>query len=263
MSESQSNTSSIGSAPTVLITYVYFETPLSKINLQFFINNGVFKTTNAHYHFIIKGNDCSVHIPQQPNISVYNTVNKGYDFAAYTYSIEHTKKPYDYYVFLNDTVRGPFVPRYVPKSCWYSLFTQLINENTKLVGASINRQEYNNTPKHVQSMCFATDFKGIQLLQNKHIFDIERNIEVFDTFGKVEYIMQFEVGMSKVFLEAGYSIDSLMQVENNPIELQHGDVHYKHKYFGITLNPLEIMFIKVNRIDDSVVLNYTTWNSEK
>ena len=123
-----SSISSIGSSDrTVLITYAYFETPLSKKNLQFFINNGVFKSSTAHYHFIIKGTACSVHIPQQANISVFNMVNKGYDFAAYAYSIEQAKMQYSCYMFLNDTVLGPFVPRYVPKSCWYSLFTNLIN----------------------------------------------------------------------------------------------------------------------------------------
>lgn len=248
---------------SILITYVYFETPLSKVNLQFFIKNGVFDTSTVHYNFIIKGSNCSIDIPQQDNIKIHYTENKGYDFAAYTYSVEHphtNNKEYDYYIFLNDTVRGPFVPRYVPKSYWFHCFIQLLNEKTKLVGVTINRQEYNKTPKHVQSMCFATDLKGVKMLQEKQIFDIKRNIDVFEKYGKCEFIIQFEIGMSKMFLEEGYSIDSLLQVENISGEPLHKDVHLPHTYYGMTLNPLEIMFIKINRINDLTVQHYTKWN---
>lgn len=245
----------------ILITYAYFETEMAKKNLNFFIHNGVFDVSNVYYNFIIKSINCSINIPQQDNIKVHYTENKGYDFAAYSYSVKHTNnKEYDYYIFLNDTVRGPFVPRYIPKSHWFHCFIQFLNEKTKLVGATINRKEYNNTPKHVQSMCFATDLKGIKMLQEKQIFDIKRNIEVFEKHGKYEYIIQFEIGMSKMFLNEGYSIDSLLQVENSSSEPQHGDIHFPNLYYGITPNPLEIMFIKTNRINDLTVCNYTQWN---
>ena len=78
--------------------------------------------------------------------------------------------------------------------------------------------------------------------------------------GKWEYISPFEVGMSRVIMEAGYAMDSLMQVENNGHKLPHGDIHYEAKYFSMTPNPLEIMFIKTNRINDIYVQNYTKWN---
>lgn len=245
---------------TILITYVYFESQLSKINLHFFIENGVFESKTVHYNFIIKSRECSIDIPNYDNIKVYYIENKGYDFIGYSYSVEHPHnnvKEYDYYIFLNDTVRGPFLPRYISKSCWVYCFIQLINEKTKLVGISINRYVSDKISKHVQSMGFATDLKGIRLLQDKQIFNIKKNREIYNKF---EFIIKFEVGMSKVFLEAGYLIDSFMQVENMDGELKHGDIHHPNKYYGITLNPIEIMFIKVNRINNLIVQNYTKWN---
>lgn len=53
--------------------------------------------------------------------------NEGYDFGGYSYSIQmNNKNTFDYYIFLNDTVIGPFVPRFNSKITWYENFISLI-----------------------------------------------------------------------------------------------------------------------------------------
>tara|TARA_B110000208_G_C11653298_1_gene388820 strand:+ start:131 stop:970 length:840 start_codon:yes stop_codon:yes gene_type:complete len=245
----------------ILITYVYFENKRSLKNLKFFISNGVFCNKVAHYNFIIKGEKCSAKIPSYDNITVYKVNNEGYDFAGYSYSINTINKDiFDYFIFLNDSVIGPFIPRYISKEEWYIHFVNLISDKTKLVGATINKKSYNGIPKHVQSMAFATDNIGLQLLIDNNIFNLERNIQVFNKLGKDSFIIEFEVGMSGIIMDNGYKIESFMQTENNNFEIGHGDIHYNNKYFGSTLNPIEIMFLKNNRISSKILKNYITWN---
>ena len=42
--------------------------------------------------------------------------NIGHDFGSWKDGLESIKKTFDYYIFMNDTVRGPFFPRYIPKN---------------------------------------------------------------------------------------------------------------------------------------------------
>ena len=79
--------------------------------------------------------------------------------------------------------------------------------------------------------------------------------------GKEKYIQIFEVGMSDVIIKNGYKIASFMQCDNYYKNIEYNDIHYRQKYFGITINPVEIMFIKNNRINDLVTRRYTFWNS--
>tara|TARA_B100000427_G_scaffold299725_1_gene281614 strand:- start:1235 stop:2122 length:888 start_codon:yes stop_codon:yes gene_type:complete len=247
-----------------LITYVFFENKETIKNLNFFIKNGVFNNNNVQYNFIIKGNKCSVKFPDYKNIKVYKMKNEGYDFGGYSYSIQMiNKNTFDYYIFLNDTVIGPFVPRFNSKNMWYENFISLISDKVKLVGPTINRKQYNNIPEHVQSMAFGTDNIGLELLIKNNIFNLENNIKIYETKGKAEFIMNFEIGMSGVILKNGYEISSFMQSDNYYKNLEHGDIHFTNKYFDITLNPVEIMFIKNNRINDLVTKRYISWNSLK
>lgn len=250
----------------ILVTYVYYENEDSLKNLNFFIKNGIYNNNNVQYNFILKGNNCSVTFPDYANIKVYKTKNEGYDFAGYTYSIQMiNKNNFDYYIFLNDSVIGPFVPRYISKNLWYENFISLISDKVKLVGPTINRIKTKLYSEHVQSMAFATDNIGLDLIIKNNIFNIEESINIYNKpqKDKTIFIQTFEIGMSKVIIENGYEISSFMQCENNNKTLEHCDVHYKKEYFGITLNPVEIMFIKNSkrRINDLVTNRYTCWNS--
>ena len=59
------------------------------------------------YYFVING-DYSIIFPNKPNIKIYTRENKGYDFGAYSY-IVHKLKRYDYYFFMNTSVKGPYL----------------------------------------------------------------------------------------------------------------------------------------------------------
>jgi hypothetical protein len=67
------------------------------------------------------------------NLLVLEKENECMDFGAWRYALDHIAwrgRGYRYFVFLNTSVRGPFVPLYVPRAMhWTTLFTQLISES--------------------------------------------------------------------------------------------------------------------------------------
>jgi hypothetical protein len=108
--------------------------------------------------------------PEWRNLVVLRKENDCFDFGGWRYALDHIpwrEKAYRYFVFLNSSLRGPFVPLYVPPSIhWTTLFTQLLkhdgdgftstnNGPIKLVGLTITC--YANRT-HVQSMFWATDY---------------------------------------------------------------------------------------------------------
>ena len=240
-----------------LVLFTYYETNASKLNLYFFLKNGVFRSNMITYIFIIKGNKLSVKIPKFNNVIVQKTLNEGYDFGGWSDGLKLVNlNNYDRFIFLNDTVRGPFLPTYLNKKDWVRHFTAFINNKVKLVGSTINRNKiYYRKIKndHIQSMSFATDKIGLDLLIKNNIFNKKLCIDKMKE-SKWNYISEFEIRMSEIILSNGYNIKSLQfcEIKVDPQHLLF--------YNWTTINPLEIMFIKTNRINNKIVQNYSIWN---
>ena len=240
-----------------LVLFTYYETNESKLNLYFFLKNGVFRSNMITYIFIIKGNKLSVKIPKFNNVIIQKTLNEGYDFGGWSEGLKLVNlNNYDRFIFLNDTVRGPFLPTYLNKKDWVKHFTVFIDNKVKLVGSTINRNKiYFRKIKndHIQSMSFATDKIGLDLLIKNNIFNKKLCIDKIKE-SKWNYISEFEIRMSEIILSNGYNIKSL-QFREIRVDPQH-----LLFYNWTTINPLEIMFIKTNRINNKIVQNYTDWN---
>jgi len=253
------------------VFFSYFETKDSKKNLEFFIRNGVCVNDDILYVFLINNRKCSVKIPSQKNIKIIHRDNIGHDFGSWKHGLESIEGDFDYYIFINDTVRGPFLPRYIPKDIsWYSMFCNLISEKVKLSGLTINyfpwgnhsnikkcsKNDYNNGKyKHVQSMMFCTDKVGLGILR-KSIFNLK--VEEYDNIynkNRQNFIIKFEIGMSVEIIKSGYDIAALYFCDIK--KHKKGDIWWNGKYFGTTINPLETMFIKKNRVDSQIINLYT------
>ena len=124
----------------VLITFVHnkrggpFVDYLEE-NLKFFFEHGILDNDNYCYNFVLNGHESLIEIPESNNISVIKRDNIGYDFAGYRASLDSVElDDYDYFIFLNDTVRGPFVPNYIPNNItWVDMFLGGIDDKVKLV----------------------------------------------------------------------------------------------------------------------------------
>ena len=246
-----------------LISYVHFDREEDGIaeNVQFFIKHGVIEDDQTSFAFVINGGELSVELPTTYNSRVIYRPNTGYDFAAYNASLSSINlEEYDYFIFMNDTVRGPFLPRYIPSSfTWVDLFIDKIGERVKLVGPTICYQSpLPFVPQaHIQSMCFGTDREGVKILLEAGVFEAGEESGSLTGSDKDRYIMDHEVKASQCIMDAGYELQPFQL--SYPTQVGHGDIHTNHRYGGATPNPCEIMFIKTNRITNRVVDNYTRW----
>ena len=245
--------------PNFCVFYSYFETKKSQKNLKFFIKNGINLNNDIFYVFLINNHKYSVKIPNQKNIKIICRDNIGHDFGSWKHGLESIKKTFDYYIFMNDTVCGPFLPRYIPKNIsWYQMFCNLISKKVKLSGLTINYFPWGNKDKnlkHVQSMMFCTDKIGLEILK-KNIFNLTTNeYENIYKKNRKNFIIRFEIGISQQIIKNGFNIAALYVCDRK--KHKTGDIWYNNSYFGTTINALETMFIKKNRIDSELIKFYT------
>ena len=240
---------------TYCVHYSYFETDKSMKNLNFFLQNGIVKNDNVFYVFIINNDNYQIRIPHQENIKVITRENIGHDFGSWKHDLESLKETFDYYVFMNDTVCGPFLPRYIPKTIpWYQMFCHLLSDVVKLSGLTINYFPWGrsgNNLEHVQSMMFCTDKIGLDILK-KEIFhySFKQYEDIYNTNRK-NFIIQFEIGLSKCIIKNGYEIGALYFADIK--KHKTGDIWYNNKYFNTTINAFETMFLKTNRVNSPLI----------
>lgn len=244
------------------VVYNYYEKDDTyKDNFYYFLNNGILDEID--YYIIVNGN-CSLKIPNEDNIFTYYRENKGYDFGAFSYIVNNKLTTmYDYYFFLNTSVRGPYLKNKNKK--WYDYFIPLFNENVHLVGTSINvctnenfclhdKKYKKKINPHVQSMFFCIDQKYFLELKKEDFFnEVEINEMNF-----TDIIRNKEVKLSQIAIEKGYNINCIlskyknkdyvnMRNDINPTSID-GDPYFKNSYFSETIDPYEVIFYKTNRI---------------
>jgi lipopolysaccharide biosynthesis protein len=241
-----------------LIIYSYYNKDFfSKKNVDFFLKNGYIDNPNYHFLMVINGEESDIEITEKYNLKIYNRNNEGFDFGGWGYGLSKIKYyDYDNFIFLNSTCIGPFIPRYISdKITWIDLFTSKLDSEYKLCGPTINYLSTNkisDTP-HIQSFAFSTDLIGLTLLINNNIFNPKKNIE------RKELILKHEIGLSKTITDNFYKLFAfqLSETKNNGInEKHHDDIHYVGKYYNDTINPIEVMFVKSNRINNKTLSNY-------
>lgn len=244
--------------------YAYYEKNMDyKNNFQYFLNNAILD--NVDYYIIINGKS-SIFIPSKKNIKIYYRENKGYDFGAYSYAIDRLNKKYDYYFFLNTSVKGPYLKKNIP---WTTFFLNLFQKDVKVVGTSINIYSanslgekynlydfYNKNPPypHVQSMFFCIDYEYFEYLKNNNFFN---EYEINNAPDMDYIIVKKEIGLSQNALEKGWNINCILSKYKNLDYRKitkdinnssfHGDPYYSKSYFGKDIDKYEVIFYKNNR----------------
>lgn len=245
----------------ICMIYNYYEKDdLYKSNFTYFLENGILD--DVDYYIVINGKS-SVNIPKKSNIFIFNRENKGFDFGAYSYIIQkgfHHK--YDYYFFMNSSVKGPYT-----KEKWYIPFLSLFNEDTPLVGTSINIFDNKTTSAnidlyklygekpytHIQSMFFGMKHNYLQLLISMDFF----NESKINKYNMGEVIVYKEIGLSQIALRNNYNINCILPKYRNKdyrtiksnfnTSASNGDPYYQNAYFGGTIQPTDVIFFKNNR----------------
>ena len=248
--------------PKCVCIYAYYEKDEKyKENLRFFLKNGILD--NVDYYIVINGS-CSVPIPERSNLIVINRENEGYDFGAWNYCVNNfINKKYDYYIFINTSVRGPYLNE--NDTNWVKEFLKLFNtKDVKLVGTTINifsnaggyfnRNTLRNITNHdgpythVQSMFFILNDESFNYLKNKDFF--KKNFYNFK-----DLIINKEIGMSQLILNNNWNINCILPKYRNydyrivKQNFNHGgeDPCHRGSYFGKTIDAYEVIFFKNNR----------------
>jgi hypothetical protein len=246
--------------------YAYYEkNDEYKENLDYFLTKGGIQD-GIDYYIVING-ECTVDIPDKSNIKVIYRENKGFDFGGWQHAIKkYIKKQYDYYIFLNSSVRGPY-PENKP---WLEYFLPLFtsSKDVKLVGTTINIfdsefwvdmkpiYEKDGPYSHVQSMFFILNREGFDYLLEQKFFDDEELLVEKNNMNHM--ILYKEVMMSQIIIKNGWNINCILpkyrnldyrEVKTN-INPSGCDPYYRGAYFGGTIQPEEVVFYKSYRLHD-------------
>jgi hypothetical protein len=243
--------------------YNYYEKDYKyKQNCLYFLKHGL--NSYSDFLFVVNGKS-TITFPDLTNIRVIYRNNIGYDFMAFSHGLNNINiNYYDYFLFINTSVRGPFVKNI---DNWQNIFTSMINRDTKLIGTTINifcgkkncHWSYENKLNelgiekpytHIQSMMFAMDKECLLYLKDR-IF-IEEPL-----YGFTDTIIYKEIMMSQFVLKNNWNINCTAPLYKNydyrtlKIDMNYssncGDSCYHGGYFGKSLQPYEVVFIKTNR----------------
>ena len=218
-----------------LVVYVFHE---HTENVRFFLAHGIQPYPETDWVVVINHPTLSVKVP--PYVRVINRENKGWDFGGWSCVLSNLSKPYDYYILLNSSVRGPFLPRWCTQP-WTTIFTGMLNDEVKLAGTLIGL--YFDQP-HVESMLLAFDKVGLKIGIDEGIFDGA----VYPY--KSDIVIRKEIAFSTHVIRRGYNIDclagalggldyrALLHPVPNMVPYLQGS------YCGVNVLPEEIVFIK-------------------
>ncbi|KAF5588585.1 asparagine synthetase [Fusarium subglutinans] len=232
----------------------------------------------ADFIFIFNGEtDADSLIPDAPNIRIVHRNNTCFDLGAHGEVLREDGlwTHYRRFITMNASIRGPFLPYWAQGkgACWSDLYLARVNERVKLVGMSANCM-----PRfHIQSMIWATDSVGMELLLLPH----SSTSSPADGFGAAGAPVAFhscydgwhsavhaEIGTAEMIIEAGYDVDVMMEAYHKSERFRYdchadgvGDLLFNGRYFGSNIHPYETIFMKANRdIDPKLLKSLTEWH---
>jgi len=219
--------------------------------VESFFRNAVFYDENTDFLIIVNDTSLSFSIVPFPNVRVLFRDNNGYDFGAWSDGLlnDNLYKNYDYFIFLNSSMIGPFLPPYY-KGKWTDVFINGLEGNIKLFGSTINNNDNNN---HVQSSIFSMNKETFEYLVSCEIFSIQKYAKNRD-----EWIYGREIPMSRKIIEKGWNIGCLIPCykgvdftfstkkpeEYNITFLK--DILFE-QYRNVVWNEYQLVFVKGNR----------------
>lgn len=247
------------------IVYHYYEKdPCYRDNLIFFLATAVDEISD---YFIIISGDCSLDLPEIANVTYIWTKNWNNDFGGYcTFVNQYLIRPYHAFIFVNSSVRGPFLPAYENRS-WTEIFLKPLTDKVHLVGASMNTPKHRNPQSdtavtrenrisvanpHVQTTAYAMSAEAMLHLREIGFYSVTAKLS------KEEVITIYEIGLSDAIFQNGWEIvdllssneklDALREANGHSnFSSRNGDPLFASAYYGRTLSPTEALFVKVNR----------------
>jgi hypothetical protein len=252
--------------PTTLVTYHYYEANEEyRTNLRYFLDHGY--SPDLDFVIVVAGGT-TVDLPQAPNIRYEFVRNAHFDFGGFSHVVNNVIRAgansYDKYVFVNCSVRGPFLPSYWTQP-WVDPFLDLLQGDVRLAGSTIciptpgrewsdrfkAKHGWREPYSHVQTMAYAMDRAALQFLIDKGFYDQDMGRD------KASAIVDYEILLSQLVIQNGWNISCLLP-EYRQVDYRqpHGDINpnsgegdpsFQGSYFGRSAHPFETLFVKTNR----------------
>lgn len=251
-----------------LVLYHYYEKDQSYIdNFAHFLRFGY--NSSLDYLIIIAG-EFSVDLPSLDNVQYLLTENKNFDYGGYCEAIQTLDlwKQYDFYLFINSSVRGPFLPACCNQN-WTNLFLDQLSDEIGIIGSAISitpsshsiskmyHEKYgklernNHLLGHVQTTCYALSREVLGQLIKLGFYGENKDLN------KDEAVRDYEIRLSQSILDMGLNLRCMLPeynqvdyrkalVDINPAS-REGDSGFEHSYFGRSAHPYESIFIKTSR----------------
>lgn len=234
----------------ILVLYVFHE---YNQRVENFINKAIFFDENVDFVLISNNKNNSFNVPNY--VKTFFRDNIGYDFGGWSDALltNNLYKNYDYFIFVNSSVVGPFIVSYYNDK-WTKIYIDGLKDNIKLFGSTINTIMDPINKAHVQSYIFSMDKEALEYLIECKIFSTTNYFNtLYDT------VWQKEVLMSRKIIENNWNIGSLLsQYKNVDFRFKLKQPHeynicflddimfdeYRHNYW----NEYQLVFIKGNRI---------------
>lgn len=243
----------------LLVLYVFHQ---YNDRVHNFFNHSIFYDKNID--FLLICNDKTVNIDDKIihyNVSVFYRDNLGYDFGGWSDGLltNDLYKNYTHFIFVNSSVVGPYLhPDY--KGRWTDIYLENLKDNVKLFGSTINANPDYKTLQgddklpmaHLQSYIFSMDIITLYFLIKRGIFSNTIYLQSFH-----DAIYQKEVYMSRVIIENGWNIGSLIK-RYHGVDFTFNDKtvsDYKQEFHGDYMlawkqylwDKYDLVFIKGNR----------------
>ena len=233
-----------------LVLYVLHEL---NDNVRYFCSNAIFKHSDIDFMIIINNPELNISNIVPEYVSVINRENVGWDFGAWSYGLltNNIYKNYDYFVFVNSSVIGPYLPPDISKEDWVGLFVEPIKtrvNNIRLFGSTINTIQDPVNKSHIQSYAYSCDKEILEFLINKGIFSITNYVKTY-----WDAIFQREIKMSRLVIENGWNIGSFLRwtrFANFCCKYDYNKLLYKYEnisfnqYRNKLWNDYEVIFVK-------------------
>lgn len=264
-----------------LVTYAYAEGlgnggMLDQQNFQYFIDvvsTGLVPGTmdivgRVDYIFVVSGSKCTPcetlaksalarTFSKKRVVKILFRDNVGMDFGAYSDAMVfmrgQKRHGYKYFIFINSSLRGPFMPKWTPPSFHFTdTLTDFMRRDRRVKLASsyvtcLHAPEPKVGPI-AESLFFAVDRQTLHILEEDGIFGVRSN--------KSDVIMQGEYALLEAVLKRGYRYENLVGRYKIGLDWANSRHHFcndcRHAsrrgalQDGNTANILEHVFIKTS-----------------
>lgn len=239
-----------GAAPTAapvsgraLVVFAYTKADArADDNLRHFLRAGVTAhDARADYVIVVSSGALTVDAPElrAPHMTVLRRADACAGSGAYAAAlIGRDLTRYSHFIFVNSSVRGPFLPFYVRRAGvhWTRAFTTLIDETVKWAGASISCAAH----PHVQAAVIVTDTEGLGIVARAGVFECH---------AATPEAAAWELGASRAILDAGFNLGSLM-ARHDGVDFRTvsacnagADPSQRGGNDGFDLDPFEVVFV--------------------